>query len=253
MIEMAKDYYQVLGVSKDATAEQIKDAYRALAMKYHPDKNKDKNAEEKFKEINEAYAVLGDPEKRKQYESFGPEGFKQRYTEDDIFRGFNFEDIIREFQDNMFAGGFAAGGNPFGGDIFGQQQQEQTGVQVPLTFAEIEKGVTKEFQVERYKTCDHCNGSGGEPGSKQIKCPTCNGKGRMQIHQNTPFGVFNMVTTCNRCGGRGKIYDKLCRICKGNGRVVVTEKFRVTAESTSKPNPEKKDEKPKGKGFFGIF
>src|SRR5271170_7014382 len=115
---MAKNYYEVLGIGKTASAEQIKGAYRELAMKYHPDRNKDKNAEEKFKEINEAYAVLSDPEKRKQYDSFGPEGFQKRYTEEDIFRNFNFEDIIREFQDNMFAGGM--GGSPFG-DMFSQE------------------------------------------------------------------------------------------------------------------------------------
>ena len=114
---MAKDYYEVLGVSKTANADQIKDAYRALAMKYHPDRNKEKNAEEKFKEINEAYAVLSDPQKRKQYDTFGPEDFRQRYTEEDIFKGFNFEDIIREFQENMFTGG-GFGTGQFGGDMF---------------------------------------------------------------------------------------------------------------------------------------
>lgn len=242
---MAKDYYQVLGVSKNATQDQIKDAYRELALKWHPDRNKDKKAEAVFKEVNEAYAVLGDPQKRKQYDAYGPEGFGQRYTEDDIFRGFNFEDIIREFQDNMFAGGFGA---PFGSDIFGQQA-EQTGVNLYLSFDDIEKGVNREFQVQRYKACDNCKGTGGEPGSKQIKCPKCDGKGRMHIQQSTPFGRFDMVSTCNRCGGRGKIYEKTCKVCNGNGRVVVTEKFRVTAESSEKPKGNEK----KGGKFFGVF
>ena len=242
---MAKNYYEVLGISKTSTAEQIKNAYRELAMKYHPDRNKDKNAEEKFKEINEAYAVLSDPEKRKQYDSFGPEGFQKRYTEEDIFRNFNFEDIIREFQDNMFTGGM--GGSPFG-DMFSQEPPEQTGVNLYLSFDDIERGMNKEFEVQRYKNCTNCNGSGGEPGSKQIKCPTCDGKGRVQIQQNTLFGRFNMVSTCSKCKGRGKIFEKSCRVCKGIGKVLVNERFRVKVENESK---DKKDT-PK-RGIFGIF
>jgi molecular chaperone DnaJ len=249
---MEKDYYKVLGVPKDASQDQVKEAYRKLVLKLHPDVNKDAKAETKMQELNEAYAVLGDAQKRKQYDSYGPEGFQQRYTEDDIFRNFNFEDIIREFQDNMFTGGGFEGAQ-FGGDMFGQQQ-EQTGVNLYLSFDDIERGVQKEFQVQRYKSCSNCRGTGGEPGSKQIKCPTCEGKGRMHIQQNTVFGRINMVTTCNRCRGAGKIFDKLCRVCKGNGKVIVTEKFKVTAENLSKPDTGNKGEKPKGKsGFFGLF
>jgi molecular chaperone DnaJ len=243
-MKMAKDYYGVLGVSKTATAEQIKDAYRSLAMKYHPDRNKEKNAEEKFKEINEAYAVLSDPAKRKQYDTFGPEDFRQRYTEEDIFKGFNFEDVIREFQEQMFTGGFGTG--QFGGDMFSSEPPEQTGVNLYLSFDDIEKGVDREFEVQRYKTCDNCRGSGGEPGSKQIKCPQCNGSGRMHIQQNTLFGRFDMVSTCNKCGGRGKTFEKACHVCKGHGRVVVKERFKITAEKSGK------EEKPKGR-FFGMF
>ncbi len=243
---MAKNYYEVLGISKNATADQIKGAYRDLALKFHPDRNKDKAAEEKFKQINEAYAVLSDPEKRKQYDSFGPEGFGRKYSEEDIFRNFNFEDIMRDFQENFGMGGF---GGPFGTDMFSQQQQEQTGVNLYLSFDDIEKGIDKEFEVQHHSKCEHCRGSGGEPGSKLTKCQECNGTGRRHIHQNTIFGMFDMVSTCNVCGGRGRNYETKCRECKGNGMVLVKERFRVNVEKSGD-----RKEKPKGKsGFFGLF
>jgi molecular chaperone DnaJ len=245
MVKMAKNYYEVLGVSKTATADQIKNAFRELALKFHPDKNKDKNAEEKFKEINEAYAVLGDPQKRSEYDAVGPAGFGKKYTEEDIFRNFNFEDVIRDMQQNLFGFDTGMGGNF--GDMFGAQQQEQTGVNLYLSFDEIERGVDKEFEVQRVKTCEHCKGSGGEPGTKQIKCPTCNGTGRTHIQQNTPFGRFDAIIPCQTCGGRGKTFEKKCTVCKGQGRVVVKERFKVKAESSNKEGKEK----PKGK--FWIF
>lgn len=248
---MAKDYYEILGVGKDATQDQIKAAYRNLAMKYHPDKNKDKGAEEKFKEINESYAVLGDPEKRKQYDTYGPQGFGQRFTQDDIFRGFNMEDVLRDLQSFgfSFGGDTFGGGNPFG-EMF-SQQQEQTGVNVYVSFEDMERGLDKEFEIKRYKTCENCSGSGGEPGSKQIKCSTCGGTGRNRIHQNTPFGMIDVVATCNKCGGRGKTFEKTCSVCKGKGRNLVKEKFRITAERSDKENKDGKDKK--AKRWFGFF
>ncbi|MGD0510462.1 MAG: DnaJ domain-containing protein [Candidatus Micrarchaeaceae archaeon] len=245
---MAEDYYKILGISKNASADQIKGAYRELALKYHPDRNKDKNAEEKFKTINEAYAVLSDPQKRQQYDAYGPEGFGQRYTEEDIFRNFNFDDIMRQFQENIFTGGFEGMGDMFGQ----QQQQEQTGVNLYLSFDDIEMGMTREYQVQRYKNCDNCKGTGGEPGSKQVKCTTCDGKGRVHVQQSTPFGRFSMVTICSKCGGRGKTFEKVCRTCRGNGKVLVTEKFKVTAEPSGK-RPEKDNKEGKKGRFFGVF
>lgn len=234
-----KDYYRILGVPKSATKEQIKEAYRKLVLKHHPDINKDKESERKMQELNEAYAVLGDENKRRQYDAYGPEGFNQRFTEEDIFRGFNFEDIFRNLQDMGFGGGpFSQG--------FGQEQQEQTGVNLYLSFDEIERGFDKEFQVEHYRRCDNCNGTGGEPGSKQVKCTTCNGKGTMHSQQRTPFGVFSFTSTCNACGGQGKVYEKRCSVCKGNGRVIVKERFKVKAEKIGK---ESKDNARR----FGIF
>ncbi|MDE1870810.1 MAG: DnaJ domain-containing protein [Candidatus Micrarchaeota archaeon] len=237
-----KDYYKILGISKGATRDEVKEAYRKLVLKYHPDVNKDSTAEAKMQEINEAYAVLIDENKRKQYDSFGPEGFSRRFSEDDIFKGFNFEDIIREFEENVFTGGFGGFGQTF--DTGFEQQQEQTGVNLYLSFSDIEKGVDREFEVQRYKICAHCSGTGGEPGSKQVKCDICNGSGRRHVQQNTFFGRFDMVTTCNKCKGKGKIYEKACRECKGGGRILVKERFRIKAD---------KIDSGSRKGKFGIF
>lgn len=245
---MAKDYYDVLGVPKTASADQIKKAYRELALKLHPDRNKDKGAVEKFKEVNEAYAVLGDPEKRKQYDSYGPAGFSQKFSEEDIFRGSNVEDMLREMGINL---NFGFGGEGFsGGGPFGQQfePQEQTGVTLNLSFDDINRGLDREFEVQHYKTCSNCKGSGGDPGSKQSKCPTCNGSGRRRIQQNSILGRFEMITTCDRCGGRGKVFEQSCRVCKGNGKMVVTERFRVKVEKEGTET----DNRNAGKRF-GIF
>lgn len=241
---MDKDYYKILGVSKDASQDEIKKAYRLLAFKFHPDKNKEKGAEEKFKEMNEAYAVLGDPQKRRQYDTFGPVGFGQRYTEEDIFRGFDIEKIFREMGINMDfgPGGFSASGNIFG-NLFGTmpQEEEQTGVNLYLSFNDLEKGVDKEFQVQHYARCQNCNGSGGEPGAKQQRCTQCNGSGQMRTTARTPFGIMQTVTACNNCGGFGKVFDKTCRTCRGQGRVLVTEKFRVKAEKSGGKDDKKKN------------
>jgi molecular chaperone DnaJ len=236
---MPKDYYSILGVGKGASADEIKKAYRAMAMKYHPDKNKEKGSEDRFKEINEAYAVLSDPEKRQQYDTYGSDQFNQRYSSEDIFKGFNFEDILK----NMEGMGFS----PFGGSPFGNfEEPEHTGVNLNLSFEDIERGMDREFEVQRNKRCEHCNGSGGEPGSKLTKCDTCNGSGRRRIEQNTMFGRFQAVTVCNVCGGRGKTYEKLCRECRGNGKVLVREKFRVKVEKEGKD----KDDPDKKKRFW---
>lgn len=241
---MAKDYYDVLGVPRNATQEQIKKAYRELALKLHPDRNKEKGAESKFKEVNEAYAVLGDEQKRKQYDSFGPEGFGQRFTSDDIFRGSNVEDMLREMGININFGGGGFGG-PFGEEF---APPEQNVVTLNLAFDDIERGFDREFEVQRYKTCTNCKGNGGEPGSKQTKCSTCNGSGRRRVQQNSFLGRFEMITTCDRCGGRGKVFETFCKMCRGNGRLLVNEKFRVRAEKTGSSGGSA-DSKRK----FGLF
>lgn len=238
---MAKDYYELLGVKKSASPEEIKRAYRELAMKYHPDRNKEKGSEEKFKEINAAYAVLGDPEKRKQYDAFGPEGFGQRFSEEDIFKGFNAEDIFR----NLFNQGFGFGGGF--GPFEGFQEQEPTGVTLNLSFDDIENGMDREFQVQHYARCKHCEGKGGEPGSKQTKCAACDGKGMKYSQRNIAFGMFTQMTICDRCMGKGKSYDQPCKECRGNGKILINERFRVKVEKDGKADANQTRRK------FGVF
>lgn len=233
------DYYSVLGVPKDASLDQIKKAYRELALKYHPDRNKSKDAESKFKEINAAYAVLSNPQKRSEYDAYGPEGFGKKFSQEDIFRGFNFEDIFQDLQSNMFSN---LGGQDFQGGFGGEPQ----GVNINLSFDDIDKGVDREFEVQRYKICTNCGGNGGEPGSKDSRCPACNGSGMRRVRQNTFLGSFEMVTTCERCHGRKKVFEKTCHVCRGNGRVLVTERFRVRAEKSGAGSSDNRRR-------FGVF
>jgi len=231
---MAKDYYDILGVPHNATLDEIKKAYRELALKYHPDRNKSKEAEEKFKEINEAYAVLSDPEKRKQYDMYGPAGFGQKYSEEDIFRGFNFEDILKDLGLNFDFGFSDFGEEPFF-DSFGQSGRGRASVNVgqsilyrlDITFEEAAKGTEKEIRFRHIKKCPHCNGTGAEPNAKLIKCPECNGRGVIVTTRSTFFGRIQTSTVCPRCGGSGKIYDKPCKVCNGTGGVVSDEKVVV--------------------------
>jgi molecular chaperone DnaJ len=127
------------------------------------------------------------------------------------------------------------------------EQPEQTGVNLYIPFDEIERGSEKEYEVQRYRTCENCKGTGGDPGSKIMKCPQCNGSGNVHVQQNTMFGRFSMVTTCNKCRGRGKSYEKTCRECRGNGKILVKEKFRVKVDSVGKENKDGK------KGRFWVF
>lgn len=222
------DYYAVLGVPKSATAEQIKKAYRELALRYHPDRNKDAGAEAKFKEINEAYAVLGDAEKRQQYDAYGPEGFSQKYTADDIFRGSNFQDIFKEMGININMGGFGSG--DFFGGGFGQQQGDvgqSILYRMDITLHDAADGATKEIGVKHVKACDSCKGSGGEPGSRITKCSGCRGTGYVTVIQNSFLGRIQTTSPCQRCMGSGKSYERKCRRCGGSGGAVATEKVQV--------------------------
>ncbi len=192
------DYYKILGVDKNASADDIKEAYRKLALKYHPDVNKSKEAEEKFKEINEAYAVLSDSEKRKQYDTYGPEGFSERYTQEDIFRDFNFDDILKEFTNMSFWG------NGFSKINFGREEDvgNDIGTKIQITLKEAYTGTEKKILLRHIVKCDHCNGTGGEPGSKIIRCRTCNGTGQVVSTRRTMFGVMQTVSTCPDCNGK---------------------------------------------------
>lgn len=223
-----RDYYDVLGISKTTSADEIKKAYRKLALQYHPDKGGDA---EKFKEISEAYAVLSDAQKRAQYDQFGPEGFAQQYSQEDIFRGAHFEDfqeLFRQFGGDPFGGAF---GSFFGGGRGrGRRRQYgadlETGVSVDL--AEVAKGAHKTMEVFHTRECERCHGSRAEPGSGTKTCKTCNGRGQVQHVQRAGFMQFYTVTTCNTCHGEGKTIEQVCSICKGRGAVGVKEAVRIT-------------------------
>lgn len=233
---MAKDFYDVLGVKKGASLDEIKQAYRKLALQYHPDRNKSKEAEEKFKEINEAYAVLSNPEKRKQYDAYGPDQFNQRFSEEDIFRGFDFQNIFRNMGFDVGDQGFSGFGNI--DDIFdnlfnrGSQYGEGTRgndilARIRLSMLEAVNGATKTLTIKHIAQCDRCAGTGAEPGSKVITCPTCNGRGQVANARRTPFGVMQTITTCPTCGGSGKVPEKKCRKCGGTGRIQKDDSVEV--------------------------
>lgn len=220
-----KDYYDLLGVEKTASENDIKKAYRKLAMKYHPDKfsnaseKEKKEAEEKFKEVNEAYQVLSDADKRAKYDRFGHAAFENGGGGAGGFGGFggfegfgNAEDIFSSF----FGGG--GGFSGFGG---GRQRGPEPGadlrVDVTLTLEEVAKGVEKEINYRRQAKCKTCNGTGAEPGSNLKTCDKCNGTGKIKVTQRTVFGNFQSVEECDKCKGKGKIPEKKCKSCNGTG------------------------------------
>ncbi len=219
---MAKrDYYEVLGVSRSATSDEIKKAYRQMALKYHPDRNPgNKEAEEKFKEAAEAYEILSDPEKRQRYDQFGHDGL--RGTAQPGFTDIN--DIFSHFGDIF-------GGSTFD-DVFGTSQRtrrrgpRQEGspgsdlqIKLSLTLEEIAAGVEKKIKVRKQKKCDICNGSGAKSGSGKTTCPQCNGAGEIRQVSRSMFGQFVNISTCPTCEGEGRIIKDPCPACRGEGRV----------------------------------
>lgn len=214
---MAKrDYYEVLGVPRNASQEEIKKAYRRLALKYHPDRNKSREAEEKFKEISEAYAVLSDPEKRRLYDMYGHAGIDERYSQEDIFRSARFEDI---FADLGFGGIDRLFDLFFGGAKHAPRRGADLRFDMEITLEEAAKGAEKVVSYRRLETCERCNGTGAEPGSGLRTCPACGGAGRVGFTQRTPFGTYSQFTTCSQCGGSGSVIAKPCSTCGGSGRV----------------------------------
>jgi molecular chaperone DnaJ len=225
-----RDFYEVLGVPKNATKEQIKDVYRKLAMQYHPDRNKAPEAEEKFKEISEAYAVLSDDQKRQQYDTLGHAGFDQRYTEEDIFRGADFSDIFRDFGGiNDIFRVFFGGGGGFGGGGFRERsvRGQDLMYELNISLEEAARGTEKEIEVPRTEKCEVCGGSGAAPGTQPKTCPRCNGAGRIQNARRSAFGTFVQVTPCPTCGGRGRLIDKPCQNCRGTGLMRKRRKITV--------------------------
>jgi molecular chaperone DnaJ len=229
---MAKrDYYQVLGVGRDADADQIKKAYRKLALRYHPDRNPgDNGAEEKFKEATEAYEVLRDPERRSQYDRFGHAGVG-RGGQGFGPGGFEFDlsDALRAFMRDF--GGFGGGLD----DLFGfggrsrrrRARGEDLQVRLRLDLREIARGVEKTLKVKRMVACEECEGSGARRGSNVSSCSACGGRGEVRQVQRTVFGQVVNVTTCPRCHGEGSLVTEPCERCRGDGRIAGTEKIRV--------------------------
>jgi molecular chaperone DnaJ len=223
-----RDYYDVLGVSRTASKEEIKDAYRKLAMQYHPDRNKAPDAEEKFKEISEAYAVLSDDEKKAQYDQLGHAGFDQRYTTEDIFRGTDFESIFREMGFGFDLGDVFS--FFFGGRGFRERaiRGRDLAYDLEITLEEAANGAEKDIEIERIEKCDICAGSGAAPNTSPKQCLRCNGAGKIQSTTRNAFGIFVRVVPCPTCGGRGKIIDTPCPNCRGSGLAERERKITVT-------------------------
>lgn len=229
---MARDYYDVLGVDRNASQDEIKKAFRKKARQYHPDINRDNpEAAEKFKECNEAYEVLSDETKKSQYDQFGHDAFTQG--------GGN---SAGGFQGGFGQGGFSGFGGQAGGfgDIFdmffgGQGGRQQAGPQkgadlrqdVDISFEDAAFGKEMAIDVNRHEECNHCHGTGGEPGTKVDTCPTCHGTGQETVIQNTPFGQMRSARTCSSCHGSGKKIERPCSKCRGSGEMVVKRKITV--------------------------
>ncbi len=222
---MATDYYSTLGISKSASADEIKRAYRKLAHEHHPDKNK--GNEQKFKEINEAYQVLSNPDKRSQYDRFGTAGFGGQgsgyggFNPQDFASGFGFNNaggFNVEFEDafDIFSDMFGGGGGR------GARARRERGVdlemELDLSFDEAVFGVEKELHLEKKDTCEKCQGSGAAPGSKINTCSKCHGQGQIKTQRRTIFGVMQAVSTCDLCDGSGKVPERSCSECKGTGQ-----------------------------------
>jgi molecular chaperone DnaJ len=226
-----RDYYEVLGVSKEASASELKSAYRKLAMKYHPDKNQGNDeAEAKFKEASEAYDVLSDADKKARYDRFGHEGMRGAAGGG----GFtDVNDIFSAFSD-IFGGG-GGGGSIFdeffgGGSRTRRQQGERGGdikIKMPLTIEEIAKGTSKTIKLRKWNTCTVCSGSGAKPGSRPTTCPTCGGSGEVRQVSRSAFGQFVQVQACPQCHGSGQVIVDKCDNCGGEGRVKEEEEVKV--------------------------
>ena len=219
---MDKDYYNTLGVDKNSSRDDIRKAYKRLAKKYHPDVNKDPNASEKFKEINEAASVLGDEQKRQQYDQYGtaePTTAGFDYSDFGEFRSGNFDfgDIF-----DMFFGG---------GGFSRQRQHDYSGsdlrFDLALELEDIATGVEKTILLPRLQSCPDCKGKGAVNSSDVIVCPECRGSGRATKTRRTPFGIFQTTTTCNECHGEGKVIRNPCKTCKGSGRIKEEEKIKI--------------------------
>jgi molecular chaperone DnaJ len=232
-----RDYYEILGVSKTASVDDIKKAYRQLVMQYHPDRvapEKKKEAEEKFKELSEAYAVLSDPQKRQLYDQYGHAGVDSRYSTEDIFRSTDFSDIFKGSRAGDFSSIFEDIFSDLGFDIFGmghggargerRRHGEDVHFEISLTLEEAFTGTEKEISFQRYENCAQCKGIGAQPGSKKEVCPMCRGRGVV----SSGMGFISFSQTCSACRGEGQIIKNKCSKCSGTGRLKVKKHVKVT-------------------------
>jgi molecular chaperone DnaJ len=227
---MKKDYYEILGIKKDAELADVKKAYRQLAMRYHPDRVEEKEkkaAEEKFKEISEAYGVLSDPQKRQTYDQHGHSGIDQNYTSEDIFRGADFSSVFGEgggglddILGQFFGGSFGGGGRRSRGPARGRDIQYE----VELSLQEAFSGCKKTIKLPRNEVCRDCKGSGAKGGTAMSECATCGGQGQVMINS----GYFRLAQTCPACHGQGRVIKEACPTCRGNGHNRVVRNIDVT-------------------------
>ena len=226
-----RDYYEVIGVSKSASTDEIKSQYRKLALKFHPDRNKSADAQEHFKEISEAYAVLSDSSKRQLYDQHGHAGVDGRYSTEDIFRGAggNFNDIFNDLfgsQGRRSSGGFESifenlfGGSRFGN--FGRQSGSDMLYETNVTLEDVLHGKQIELDLQKHVDCPDCSGTGCEPGTSKSKCNDCNGRGQMRVGRKMGFSTFVTVQPCRKCSGEGQIIEKPCKKCN-HGQVKGTK------------------------------
>ena len=234
-----RDYYEVLGVNKNATDDELKKAYRKMAKKYHPDANPDnkEEAEKKFKEVNEAYETLSNPQKRRMYDQFGtadPQGFGGaggpfgggNYTYSTSgFDGFGDFGDLGDIFSSFFGGGF--GGRQSARKNNGPRKGADLNLNMDITFEDAFLGVEKEVVINRNETCEHCHGTGAKPGTNPIKCPDCHGTGQVTQVQNTILGQVQTTRTCGKCHGTGEVITEVCEFCKGKGAIRKQPKIKV--------------------------
>ena len=232
MPEQKRDYYEVLGVSKSASDDEIKKAYRKLAKKYHPDVNPgDQAAEAKFKEVNEAYSILSDKEKRARYDQFGHAGVDPNYGAGGPGGGFGFDmgDIdLGDIFGSFFGGGFGGFGGSSSARRNGPQKGESLRANLTITFEEAAFGCEKEISLNRSEECGACHGSGCEPGTTAETCPDCRGTGVVRVQQRTGGFAFSSTAACARCRGTGKIIHSPCKACSGSGSVKKSKRVTVS-------------------------
>ena len=217
-----RDYYAILGIDRNATDDDIKKAFRKLAFQYHPDRNADDGASDKFKEVNEAYEVLSSPDKRASYDRFGHAGVNGNQQYGQGFEGFGFNTGFGDIFDAFFGGTGSSNANRHG-----PMQGADIRAHVTLTLEEVATGCERELNITRTETCSVCHGAGAKPGTQPVRCPECNGSGQVRRVQQNFFGRFVNIGECPRCHGEGQVIAETCQQCRGSGREKFNRKLTV--------------------------